>query len=193
MLKNELDLIIKGEHPEPIKALGGMYFKGKLTLEEIQYKLTIPPKLRTMTIKYIAENEIITSQEAAMIWGLGESTLRTAFNNKDKRFNEGDYRKSGKIWLVKRSAMYKVYGEEKEELIMLNELKKLVGKEMTLLEMDNEVLDLVDGISLFEYGREYWGEGSFSYLDKYNVLFDIIEENDDPLEILIKVTNVEEI
>ena len=53
------------------------------------------------------KNEIIVET----IWGLGESTLRAAFNNNDKRFMDEDYRKSGKVWLVKRSAMYRIYGE----------------------------------------------------------------------------------
>lgn len=112
--KTELELIILGQHPNPVEALGTMYFRGEIALEDIQFKLTLPPKLRVESLKYISENEMITSQEAALIWGLGESTLRSAFNNADKRFLEGDYRKSGKVWLVKRSAMYRVYGEKEK-------------------------------------------------------------------------------
>lgn len=59
-------------------------------------------------------DEYITAAEAAEIWGLGESTLRVAFNKKDERFEKDDYRKSGKVWLVKKSAIYRVYGEPKK-------------------------------------------------------------------------------
>ena len=59
----------------------------------------------------LEHDKYITASEAAILWGLGESTLRAAFNKKDKRFSTDDYRKSGKVWLVKMSAMYKVYGE----------------------------------------------------------------------------------
>ena len=74
---------------------------------------------------------------------------------------------------------------------MLKLKENLEDKELTLLEMDNIVLDLVGGESIFGYDRSHWKDGGFSYLDKYNVLFDIIEDNEDPLKVLVKITEVE--
>lgn len=55
-------------------------------------------------------NEVITIQEAAAIWNKEESTLRRVLGG--PRFVEGkDYRKAGKVWLISRSAMERVYGK----------------------------------------------------------------------------------
>lgn len=61
------------------------------------------------------KDEYITAAEATAKWGLSESTLRAAFNRKSKQFQPGEYKKSGKAWLVKLSAMYRIYGEPKKE------------------------------------------------------------------------------
>lgn len=80
------------------------------------------------------------------------------------------------------------YEEENDML----KLKEMIGKKMTLLEMDNEILDIVGGgESIFDYDRSHWKDGGFSYLDKYNVLFDIVKDNEDPLKVLVKITEVE--
>lgn len=53
--------------------------------------------------------EVMTTAEACTLWGLGESTLRSAIRY--NRFKEDiDYRKSGKVWLITRKAMERVYG-----------------------------------------------------------------------------------
>lgn len=105
-----LEQVVQGTHEEPVMALVELYKAGEVTMEEIQFQLTIPPKLKAMVWDVISMEEILTAQEASELWGLNESTLRKAFGNKDARFNSGEYRKSGKIWLVKRSAMERVYG-----------------------------------------------------------------------------------
>lgn len=54
--------------------------------------------------------DVMTFAEASEKWGLGESTLRSAIHS--DRFIEGvDYKKSGKVWLVTRKAMERVYGK----------------------------------------------------------------------------------
>jgi hypothetical protein len=53
----------------------------------------------------------MTFAEATQLWGLSDSTLRQAIST-GNRFTEGiDYRKSGKVWLIKRAAMERVYGK----------------------------------------------------------------------------------
>lgn len=62
-------------------------------------------------------NDIMTFAEACESWGLGASTLRTRIlNGAFKDLSEGiDYRKSGKVWLITKSAMIKLYGEPKNK------------------------------------------------------------------------------
>lgn len=55
--------------------------------------------------------EVMTTSEACTRWGLSESTLRNAIRY--NRLKEDiEYRKSGKVWLITREAMIRLYGEE---------------------------------------------------------------------------------
>lgn len=55
---------------------------------------------------------VYTPIEAAILWGKEESTVRKAIDN--GKFQLGiDYRKSGRIIFITRSAMLRVYGEPK--------------------------------------------------------------------------------
>ncbi len=53
----------------------------------------------------------MTFAEASKLWGLSDSTLRKAKH--DGRFEDGEIRQSGGVWLVTRSAMERLYGELK--------------------------------------------------------------------------------
>lgn len=57
----------------------------------------------------IHQQEWISFSEAAEKWGLGESTLRSAVNR--GRFHENEIRKSGKVWLVTRQGIERLYGK----------------------------------------------------------------------------------
>jgi len=60
--------------------------------------------------------DVLTASEAAQIYGLDESTLRRACTGQKgypPRFNEGEYRKAGRVWLITREAMERVYGKTK--------------------------------------------------------------------------------
>ena len=57
---------------------------------------------------------ILTFAEASDLWGLDSSTLRKLVTTK-KLVDGVDYRKSGKVWLITRSAMERIYGEIKVE------------------------------------------------------------------------------
>jgi hypothetical protein len=54
----------------------------------------------------------MTFAEASELWGLGESTLRSTVRT-DKLVEDVDYKKSGKVWLITKEAMSRVYGEPK--------------------------------------------------------------------------------
>ena len=56
--------------------------------------------------------KVYTTTEAAIMWGKDESTVRKAIAN--GKFERGiDYRKAGRITLITRNAMLRVYGEPK--------------------------------------------------------------------------------
>lgn len=59
-------------------------------------------------------DEVMAFSEASEIWGLGESTLRSTVRT-DKLIEGVDYRKSGKVWLITKDAMERVYGEPKNK------------------------------------------------------------------------------
>lgn len=54
-------------------------------------------------------NEVLTATEAAALWGLSESTVKRACLRKSKGIQA---RKSGKVWLVARVEMERVYGPQ---------------------------------------------------------------------------------
>lgn len=56
-------------------------------------------------------DEWISASEAAQKWGLDDSTIRQAIRR--GQFEKGEYRKSGSVWLVRESAMKRLYGEPK--------------------------------------------------------------------------------
>lgn len=53
--------------------------------------------------------EVLTATEAAAIWGLDESTVKKACQQ--GRFEAGEYRKTGKEWLVTIAGMRRVFGD----------------------------------------------------------------------------------
>ena len=57
-------------------------------------------------------NEVMTFAEATQRWGLADSTLRKLATT-NKLLEGLDFRKSGKVWLITRDAMKRMYGEEK--------------------------------------------------------------------------------
>src|SRR5690606_27453362 len=68
-------------------------------------------------------HQVYTFAEAAELWGLGESTLRSRAYRGE--FLPGEARKSGKTWLVTDDAMRRIYGSTKEEF------KKMIKIEVT--------------------------------------------------------------
>ena len=56
-------------------------------------------------------DDVMTFAEASKKYDVAVSTLR--HRQRDGRFEEGDTRKSGSIWLVTYEAMKRLYGEQK--------------------------------------------------------------------------------
>ena len=55
----------------------------------------------------------MTTQEAAERWNVTADALKQNCRGRVKKgFLEGEFRKSGKMWLVTRQGMERLYGEE---------------------------------------------------------------------------------
>jgi len=55
-------------------------------------------------------SEALSLQEAAKLWGKHDSTLRHAITN--GRFAEDEFRKTGRNYIIKKTAMERVYGKK---------------------------------------------------------------------------------
>lgn len=55
-------------------------------------------------------NQVLTATEASRLWGLDESTVKRACQH--GRFESHEYRSSGTVWLVLRSAVERLYGPQ---------------------------------------------------------------------------------
>ena len=57
-------------------------------------------------------DEVMTLKEASEKWNVSTSNLRN--NVRNGRFEDGEVRKSGGVWLVTERAMKRLYGEPKD-------------------------------------------------------------------------------
>lgn len=58
--------------------------------------------------------EVLTVNEAAAIWGVSEGAIRYHIRSGTLR-NDLDFRKAGRITLITREAMTRIFGAEKVE------------------------------------------------------------------------------
>lgn len=62
-------------------------------------------------------DDVMTAPEAAERWGLSKDTVKVACLGQKgypPRFKKGEFRKSGRAWLVTRQGMERLYGKEKK-------------------------------------------------------------------------------
>lgn len=58
---------------------------------------------------------VMTASEAAERWGKSDITIRhacTGYVKAPPRFKEGEFRRSGKVWLITVDGMTRVFGPE---------------------------------------------------------------------------------
>lgn len=58
---------------------------------------------------------VMTATEAAERWGKADRTVRqacTGYKGAPPRFNDGEFRQSGKVWLITVEGMTRVFGAE---------------------------------------------------------------------------------
>ena len=62
-------------------------------------------------------SDIMTTAEAAERWGVSQTSVKqlcTGVQGRPPRLTEDECRKSGRTWLVTRTGMERLYGEEKK-------------------------------------------------------------------------------
>ena len=60
-------------------------------------------------------DDIMTTQEAAGRWGVTADSLKQNCIGRVKNgFKDGEFKKSGKMWLVTRQGMERLYGKESD-------------------------------------------------------------------------------
>lgn len=63
-----------------------------------------------------AIDEVMTTAEAAKRWGATQNALcQNCMGRVKNGFREGEFRKSGRTWLVTRAGMERLYGEQKND------------------------------------------------------------------------------
>ena len=62
-------------------------------------------------VERILSDELMSTKEAAEIWGIDESTIRKRIDD----FPPGTVRKFGKQWVVTKDGMKRVFGEPRKE------------------------------------------------------------------------------
>lgn len=66
-------------------------------------------------------DDVMTTQEAAERWNVTADSLKQNCRGRVKNgFLEGEFKKSGKMWLVTRQGMERLYGEEPKMLKVIN-------------------------------------------------------------------------
>lgn len=85
----------------------------------------------------------MTLQEASKRWNITADALKQNCRGRVKNgFKSGEYRKSGKNWLVTRQAMERLYGEEIKMLKVIN-CTSNQHREMGTVESYKEAWDLI--------------------------------------------------
>lgn len=63
-------------------------------------------------------DDVYSTSEAAKIWGVSTQTVKTACLGQKglpPRFEKGEYRKSGRVWLVTRSGMERLFSKKQSK------------------------------------------------------------------------------
>lgn len=61
-------------------------------------------------------DEVMTTQEAAARWGITSDSIKQNCLGRVKNgFRKGEFRKSGRMWLVTYAGMVRLYGNEPEK------------------------------------------------------------------------------
>ena len=119
-----VEIIIKKGDKVTIRNINGRSISGEVTnineeaAEAMLFEAYTDSNFKVHHIELTAQaslsssnniSEVLTFSEAAEIWNIDPSTLRHRVTGEE--LQEGlDYRKSGKVWLITKNAMERLYG-----------------------------------------------------------------------------------
>lgn len=85
-------------------------------------------------------DDVMTTQEAAERWNVTADALKQNCRGRVKNgFKEGEFRKSGKMWLVTRQGMERLYGKEEYTIENLTNIKSCLIKMNCIIEKINSI------------------------------------------------------
>ena len=85
-------------------------------------------------------DDVMTTQEAAERWNVTADALKQNCRGRVKNgFKEGEFRKSGKMWLVTRQGMERLYGKEEYTIENLINIKSCLIKMNCIIEKINSI------------------------------------------------------
>lgn len=106
--------------------------------------------------------DVMTTQEAAERWNVTADALKQNCRGRVKNgFLEGEFRKSGKMWLVTRQGMERLYGEDNFEIENLTNIK------IRLIEMDF-IIGKIKSVDEWKKYQDKFNK-NFEYLLSYNL------------------------
>lgn len=107
-------------------------------------------------------DDVMTTQEAAERWDVTADALKQNCRGRVKNgFKEGEFKKSGKMWLVTRQGMERLYGEDNFEIENLTNIK------ICLIEMDC-IIGKLKSVDEWEKYQDKFNK-SFEYLLSYDL------------------------
>ena len=99
-------------------------------------------------------DDIMTTQEAAERWIVTADSLKQNCRGRVKNgFREGEFKKSGKMWLVTRQGMERLYGKEKT----MKTYKIAMNKETPIEITTNKADELLNALLEMSYKGEKHG------------------------------------
>lgn len=111
-------------------------------------------------------NDVMTLQEASKRWNVTADALKQNCRGRVKNgFKPGEYRKSGKNWLVTRQAMERLYGEEIKMLKVIN-CTSNQHREMGTVESYKEAWEMIyeremqQSPCIGKWDKEAWNESN---------------------------------
>ena len=107
-------------------------------------------------------DDVMTTQEAPERWNVTADALKQNCRGRVKNgFKEGEFKKSGKMWLVTRQGMERLYGKEEYTIENLTNIKSCLIKMNCIIEKINSI----------DEWKKYLDElkKSFEYLLSYDL------------------------
>lgn len=133
--------------------------------------------------------DVMTTQEASERWNVTADSLKQNCRGRVKKgFLEGEFRKSGKMWLVTREGMERLYGKEEYTIVNLTNIK------ICLIRMENIIYKVksVEELVCNELFDKIYKQLLFYRIPKeINTIYELklhIEKRDDltPMKTLVK-------